>query len=486
VASDNNLTFYEAALLYGEEFKKTYLFSGDTTFNEIITFFKQNNIDWFYQTVTPWKDLLLSVGGRQNLLLFGWGDDQSILRSLFAGGTSLPRANTACTDDQLALAKLAISINGAINIMASHYSYVCYEANKPLLSNDLHNVDDINYNNIGSFYKNRDEIYGLFETKAPSKSEKIHYTICGHTHRCGAYVHESLYQALAVGANASDALAVLTQNHLGLSSVVLSNISRTVSLVCGTAGDYSQQNLERGLSPDKGPGHYDLEPSQGVSLIFNDQNQAQKAIFKRDTGDEGDLAVKPRLAVRLDYLWYEDNIPPFTNGQLKSDSKHPIAPNIKGDFYFFANPKWLNFLFPKGYSDRPDLPITSFSLYATHKLGTRKTERFGPMMVDPPPINVDQSQPSLKWNCFSLNAKGSDLRQFISDLKKLDQWDVNWLWFISASLKDINGLSDQYNVNSPWCWPVEVEPTSNTIQIKRTRELPNFDQLSSINEYKQS
>ncbi|MDR2387006.1 MAG: hypothetical protein LBE80_05395 [Deltaproteobacteria bacterium] len=507
VASDNNLTFYEAALLFGKEFKDTYLLSGQKSLEEIISFFKKENLHWFYQTVSPWKDLCISIGGRQNLLLFGWGESQDIIVTTVGGGTTLPRANKACTAEQLELARAATKKNGAINILASHFSYVCYEPNFPLLINKPQKlsgnlpvkpapslifgpmglVSDLTDKDYGTFYGHRNEIYGLFETKKEVKRDKIHFTICGHTHRCGAYLHESLLEAVAAGTPLSRLLYLASENRLGLRSVYLKNNSRTVSLVSGSSGNYSSQNLIRGINGRDGA-EYDLEPSQGLQLVFDDQSQAQKVIFTRDSRAGDDRTVKPRLAVRLDYLWYESSgggcSPFLTRGLLKTRYLAIGTPsqlcdigsdNLDSWFVFKINPDWAKFFHPRGYSGRPEIPLSSFTLYAVHKMGSLKTAKLGPMVVR-----------EFGTDLFCLKAKGRDLKNFLSKLGFLDENIFNWLFFFSVALKDVNGLKDQYNIESPWCWPVTVD-FINCQYFYRPfgdkGELPDFDKLKYIYEY---
>jgi hypothetical protein len=514
VASDNNLTFYEAALLFGEEFKNTYLFTGKKSPQEIISFFKKENLKWFYQTVTPWKDAFISIGGRQNLLLLGWGGAQDIIVSTIAGGTTLPRANKACTVDQLSLAQAATKQTGAINIMASHFSYVCYEPNFPLLINNPQKLSEdkpIKYGaqegmtpilwrksrqlrltltdkDYGSFYELRNEIYGLFETKKEVKKEKIHFTICGHTHRCGAYVHESLREAVAAGTQLSGLECRRFDNQLGLRSVDLKNNSRTVSLVCGSSGNYSSQNLDRGIN-GQGGSIYDLEPSQGLLLKFDDQNQAQKVIFKRDTREGDDISVKPRLAVRLDYLWYESDAggcSPFVKRVLLRNRYYPIGSTSQGHdivsenldnwFVFKINPKWASFFHPLGYSGRPEIPLSSFTLYAVHLPGLADTLSLGPMEV------YEYGE-----ELFRLDAKGRDLKNFIKNMIFIDKKLFNWLFFFSIKLNDVNNLKEQYNIELPWCWPVAVDLINYQFfnrPFGDRGELPDFGKLKCISEYR--
>jgi hypothetical protein len=60
------------------------------------------------------------------------------------------------------------------------------------------------------------------------------------------------------------------------------------------------------------------------------------------------------------------------------------------------------------------------------------------------------------------------------------------MFFFSIKLKDINGLGEQYDIDSPWCFPIEVD-INNYLYFKRnlgdTGELPDFDRLQNIHEY---
>ncbi|MDR2444243.1 MAG: hypothetical protein LBE31_12095 [Deltaproteobacteria bacterium] len=459
IAIDNNLTFYEAALLFGREFQDTYLLNKQNNLKQRANFPNDENLKWFYQTVTPWKDALISIGDRQNLLLLGSGGSQDSAQSKATLGAGAPQADKAITIDQLSLARAAAKKIGAINIMASHFS----EASN--------------------------EISELIETKEEVKKEKIHFTICGHTHRCGAYVHESLGQAANAGSQLSSLDGLRSDNKLGLRSVNLKNNFRSVSLVCGSAGSYSSQNLDRSPNIQEGA-NYDLEPSQGLLLIFDNQSQAQKVIFKRDSqGRQGsyDISVKPRLAVRLDYLWYESpegGGSPFATKQIgnsrfstgtSNQSYDIVADNLDSWFVFKINPRWASFFYPHGHSDGLEIPLSAFTLYAVHQQGLAKTQSLGPMEVHE--YREDQ---------FRLNAKGRDLKNFINKLNLLDYYFDNWLFFFSVALKDINNLKEQYNIESPWCWPVAVDFV-NYQYFNRPFgdrwELPDFDKLKKIYEY---
>ena len=552
VASDHNLTFYEAALLFGKDFEEAYLLkTWNESRREAVDSFKKENVDWYYQAISPWRDCVVSHGNRQNIIMLGWGNGQDIMETFLLGGSTLPRANKACAPEQYELALATSRRREAANILCSHFSYACFEPNIPLFMHSpqqlsgmtptikstavaygkelILGVDpgsftppELTENDYGSFYGNRAGMYGLFGTKDGDVKGRIHATICGHTHRCGAYFYTSpstVIPARPFKYAAVDSLVANTiDNDLGLDSLDLSATNRTVSLVCGSTGLYSHQNLWRGLEDEFRTD--DFEPSQGMVVHFSNKKEMQRVDFKRDPlglpsipagGDGQTQGAKPRLAVRLDYLWYEagdnDGSPFASRGRLPKTAKevgrvvggaiggalgktvrlnHDISCEndaLTGEgFSFRVNPTWLKFFYPKSYRGRVPIPLKSFTLYAVHKQGTAPT-----LAMEPMPVYDFQFKGD---DMYMLGATPKNLEAFLKGtVSDSDRKLENWLFFFSVKLQDIrsNVLGQQYDLDSPWCFPVTVD-TKNYRYFDRPfgekGELPDFKTLQYIAEYK--
>jgi hypothetical protein len=86
---------------------------------------------------------------------------------------------------------------------------------------------------------------------------------------------------------------------------------------------------------------------------------------------------------------------------------------------------------------------------------------------------------------YNLSANLSDVQEFINEISikfKL----IDWRLFLSIRLHDINGLGKQYEINSPWCYPIALELDGRSISrlSGSAGELPDFDSLKKITEYK--
>ena len=183
IPADHNLTIYEAILAFGE----TYHEIKDTSFG-----FKENKLKrlpWFYNVLTPFADFLAKLP-KQCLLGLTWGEDEDVIG--LPGDTGqgfwghLPRAEEAMTDDQLELAKKALTLPTK-KFLFTHFTFVSYVEQIPLAKDEEGNVQydtlwSAGDHDMGTFHLNRKPMYETYLGE-----RKFDCALSGHSHRRGVY-----------------------------------------------------------------------------------------------------------------------------------------------------------------------------------------------------------------------------------------------------------------------------------------------------------
>jgi hypothetical protein len=457
ISAEMNLTFYEATLLYGENFHR-YV----TPFN-----FDQQNMAWLFAVFTPWKDCLVRYGGNKNYLFLGWGEHENIKYLT----EHLPRAEDACSDNQMKLLNHAASrADKSVNYMFSHFPVINYADSVPLSPESFGNskMED-RYSEIG---KNTKYATGTVENNhaeliAHLTNKKIHYAISGHSHRPGVYrFTNSVYDSHSL-TQLFSMRGVCPAPKAGLVNWLEQELPKDVStvLVCGSSGPYCRQNLHGEFS-----GH-GMDKPQG--LVLNSAEGCVRFVKSR--------AAKPRLAVVLDYLWCVDGISPFMSlvfSDRPEDHWHICCPRTSNVNYWCKfNPKWIDIF--KGN------PIREITLHAVNLGNGNHHKCKNPLRV---------IETNLKNTAVFFDVTWKDMQEYQAQLAEDNENKSEYIYYFSVKLQDTAmKLSTLYNLQSPWCFPVRSfnKPKMHGFRraIPEARygyEVPNFNLLSDIDEYNRS
>ena len=456
IPGDMNLTFYEAILLYGQNYHRYHT----------PTNFIPRNMNWLYAVLTPWKDCVAGYGTKQNLILLGWGEDEDIR---YKSSFHLPRANTACSANQDTLLKTAAAAgqHGAVNILFSHFPVVSYDESVPFMqagetAGDKTSLAGQQFAEIG---KNEaitvgtagkpQTLIGLLDGR-----NGIQYSVAGHSHRPGIY---RLWQS---GDNL--AAQVLVKNNLQSDGDVEVDLTEfldknkfygfgdqpALALVCSSSGPYGRQNLAGEL---RGWGR---EKPQGLLL----DPLAKKARFIKSG------AAKPRLAVLLDYLWCVEDLAPFDGVNIyRKDDR----------YYWRINPAWLTVF-------NNENPIAGVTIHAVN------TTQANPIPIKSPLIQPTGSSTNGEER---LSITNGDMDAFYNKLNKNNPTGISgYLLYFSVALQGTTvAPADRYDCASPWCFPVDelslhsgdIYSTYQDRNFSRRggiagREIPNFEELGNI------
>ncbi|MDR0476436.1 MAG: hypothetical protein LBH14_00645, partial [Desulfobulbaceae bacterium] len=364
------------------------------------------------------------------------------------------------------------------NILLSHFTFVCYDRDKPfddkkaVISTGIEKpklaafatpvtaaletgryaftatstqpylpVKKSHYD-IGSFYQNRPAMYELLKDALVSyenlptiaRSGKIHYVLSGHAHRAGAYTFTRLGYDFAAKA------WLYKDPDKPEPSLDLRALGRDVvnarCLVCGAAGPYSYRNLKGEL------GGFGMARPQGMVLDVPGDRVEWK-----ETG--GQL---PRLAVIMENLWYIGDCPPFEMIRVDPASKQ---------FYFRLN-KDFKKIFNGGH---PFEAITLVGIWSadSSKGGEQKpiVNQFTmvPEQKETRVSETDGDGISYTLPTFLLNIK--DDGEFTKYQDQLENNAKPFARFLSIKFTAVPGVvsGKEYNLTSPWCFPVNASGT---------------------------
>lgn len=454
IPADMNLTFYEATLLYGENFHRFVTPSN----------FTPANMNWLYAAFTPWKDCLVPYGKNKNYLYLGWGEDEDIPMI----GEHLPRASEALSENQLTLLNhIASTAQTATNFLFSHFPIISFADRIPMVGGPhFTGVNENSSYTLGTVEKRHRELISLLLSK------NIHYSISGHSHRPGVYQFasaeiirhgkgESSFNVQGCApASAGDALVDWREQ-------VLPQSRSAIALVCGSSGPYGRQNLHGEFLG------YGMEKPQG--LLLNPAEQ-RVSFVKSD-------AAKPRLAVLLDYLWCDADIAPFIEATEGAqiycrDHKDVVRyrPNPHEPFVCKLNPQWINIL-----GGNPFAEITLHAVSITEERHTKSSASF---------FFDGSSKKNQEYTIFSF--KKSDMERFFTRIYAKKNKSNEVLLYFSIKLQDTKRrkLSYMYNITYPWCFPVRYDFAFGMHGFKRNisgerygYEVPDFEIIKKLKEY---
>jgi hypothetical protein len=268
---------------------------------------------------------------------------------------------------------------------------------------------------------------------------------------------------------------VLTETSRGIKSLNLRNISGAACLVSGSCGLYSYQNLTNSNL-------YDVEKPQGMLIKCDSTGEPESLKYIRDQA-----APKPRLAVRCDYLWYENQIPMFHMGEWRVRGLVAQESENRGLIYkMCVNPKWLAYFSQDGHHRNAIFPINHITLHFVSRVTGRYVKghmvRFN---VDPTPkypFNQHKDVP-----VYEMDGGPEKIKKARDNLSiTLPSANEPLLAFFSVHFVASHPLGAQYDLDSPWCFPVYIPGSDSYIarKIGRDGELPNFNLLSKITEYR--
>jgi hypothetical protein len=331
----------------------------------------------------------------------------------------------------------------------------------------------------------------MYEMLMPIAGDRIHYSICGHSHRAGAYAFEGTnWLSLYPGSQRTSARLYSDPKQ----PERLAPVGNYKVLVCGASGPFSYQNMNGEL------GGYGMDFPQGLILdVPHDAVEWKK-----------NQSHKPRLAVVLDYLWCVGGIAPFLGRPhiwCKCDkpelaerarmSQFPIGTHVMnldaqelnamkgaGNVYVWEmNPR---FIAAVGGN-----PIAEISLHAVHK--RKEMPPMGPLVISPTTANAGSGG--------TLSISEGNVIDFYKKIESNRNDIKEFMLFFSIKLKDPpdKKLSDIYDIESPWCFPVEdiaVADVGNGGLLDRTRrgfarpldtiggEVPKFEDYKKREEYR--
>lgn len=283
IPADQNLTTYEANLMFGESCN-TVRNTGN---------FQPENYEWFYTVLTPFSDFCVQLPNHC-IVGLGWGHSEDIVRDVSRSSDDqqgalghLPRADVAVSGVQLALVQDAGTSKKKL-ILMSHFTFASYDDGIPL-SEPLgrityqpreeempaRRVKVMTYgpHAMGTFEKHRPEMYGL-------ENHNVQCVLSGHSHRRG--VHWIL------GTDANELITRLVdfneyERYRGHGK------QKPIMLVSDSAGPIPRYNWEGEFS------NWGSDQPSATKISFQDDGNIEN-VGRVETG------YKPRFVVALDYM----------------------------------------------------------------------------------------------------------------------------------------------------------------------------------------
>ena len=493
---DHNLTFYEAILLYGPGYPDVEKMSGDG-----LGLFRKENFAWLRQFLSPWKDICISYGTKQNILCLDWGTGEKYLLNAMPliGGDTLPVAKGALTKLQYELFKERVSETSdseAINILASHFTYAAYTQSVPLINDIYKNAPasgpvfpgdyplkknqasgDGRRFDIGTFTDSRNKVWKALV------AERIPYIISGHTHRPGLYDIELDYtpdrpQGIRT-MSGMDVPGLDDMKNIDLTQKV--NKKNPAVLVSGSCGTYNRQNIRGEL------GSMGMDKPQAMVLKLAKGNEAVQIIRS--------AAPPPRIAVVLNYLWDEEKKHLFTH----TNNYHITSSGLDDPYTFTINPKLRKYFFAK-YGDKvySENPVEKIKLHAV-AIDQGEVQHLGCLVMKSELFGTVSYTGQVK-----LDVKGKDLTAFMEKYLPGIADNKKPVFFCSVhfNAQAFISLPNEYDCSIPWSFPVAVDKVNvgnlvNKIKVYQIRrgwqswsvignEIPDMKRYANIIEYKKS
>lgn len=517
---DHNLTFYEAILLYGPGYpdmqKGRVSWDAKDLWPIDIGLFEQENFLWTRLFLSPWKDINLTYGNEQDILMLDWREGEQYVRNALQD--TLPIAKEAISADQLTLFEYFASKNGSETVstqLITHFTHVGYTHSLPLLRDKFAKPqsrgDDITQYkrdgeywvplllpvrmsesmcNTGRFLQRTDEVWKKFAALPNA------FTISGHTHRAG------LYEEYGSGLE-----TVGTLNAPGIEkmeSIPLAGRKSPPILVSGSCGTYNKHNM---MGEFAGRG---MDKPQGMVLCLDKGSEKVDII-------RSNVSLKPRLAVVLDYLWSDGKplfVPQKDWGKIESYSplhilgkrimsshKHEnhIVSGHPDNFYGIELNMDVARYFCSQSGGAIQNPVKTIKLHAVKKDGSH----VGCLVMHAEPAGRNEIRDDGKENTvdsaqamrISLRALGKEVTYFLTTyLPDNDCEPDDRLLYLSIHFAEDCALfyGDHYDL-SPWCFPVRATMSRyGTYTLERGwrnndnegSEYPDFKLLNDIEEYK--
>ncbi|WP_330178096.1 hypothetical protein [Candidatus Vondammii sp. HM_W22] len=351
----------------------------------------------------------------------------------------------------------------AEKLLLSHFTYVNYATDIPLTTgNSKIDADNVSPGDIGpgdrdnldegSFHDNRKVLYETYLLPG-----KIHYTFSGHSHRAGVYrlTGEPGYVTRKIttrgdypdGYTHPDGTACL--------------------LVAGSGGPITRQNREGEYAG------YGMEAPQGLKL----DTESGKVNIVRDA------QTRPRMAVLLDYLWYEGGHKALQYG-LKGDGRR---------FQLRLDERWLKASEHGGEM----LDEIRLHLHSGGKAGYQGYIRLKQTACE---ASQWTERVSLGSRSALVPVRGVDVEYEVAEGEGGMSWGdldnekkeiiINGgspMCFLSIHLKQIEHghLHKHYDYDSPWCFPASVSESekgeNRLVTIRRKgggrSDVPDFEDI---------
>lgn len=300
IPGNANLTILEACLAFGPTYGQ---------------FLKSLNMDpevmeLAYLLYTPFRSWTVRTAAKHQMLLLDWGDEEDMILGQEGTWAHLPHASVSTSKRDLKILAKADELTTADTrlIVASHYTYVCYDPKIPIhlrqnLSGTTTNKgsfklgDKSNSFNLGTFRYNREQVFSYLQ-----KKDKIVLTLSGHAHRSGIYklgeVSGMVFKDIEVDGWSFSDFRFVPQDEYPLIVVTDS---------AGPLPRVNQGDVFHGVG---------CAPSAWTKVVFSRADHISQ--IRAVTPDQ---FAKPRIAVPLDYrdaYAMEDDV----KGMLKLDKNH--------------------------------------------------------------------------------------------------------------------------------------------------------------------
>jgi hypothetical protein len=285
IPADNNLTFYEAILVFGETWHIVRRQLTPPNFTPAL-------FEWFYTVLTPFTDFSVELPA-QRLVGLAWGEDEEIMSGPGSWGQGvghLPRAEEAVTDGQLALFRDGFG-PGKKTVLMTHFTFVSYNDQIPFRPGPVPGGVDVSgpgifrkgdpfgSHDLGTFERNRAALY-----ESVAQRDSMVCVVTGHSHRKGLYFlgsHEGgRYATQMYGLLDPAQIAGLPQS-----------AGRTPIVVSDSAGPLPRLNIQNEF------GEWGSDRPAGTLVeVGADGHVLQVEAITSQTPQ-----ARPRLAVAVDY-----------------------------------------------------------------------------------------------------------------------------------------------------------------------------------------